>query len=69
MRIRQLAAAVGLSALAALGAASLGHDGTTPNAQAIVHRPGQPSYIPPTVPAMHLGATLGEPTTTSHAHR
>lgn len=64
MRVQKLAAAAAVAALAVLGAASLSHYGAS-EAVASARRPAAPSYVPPTVPAMHLGVTVGETTTTA----
>ena len=68
MHVRNLAAAIGLAALAALGATSLSHTAAPGDASASARRAAQATYVPPTVPKMRLGVTLGEPTTTVPVH-
>ena len=68
MHVRNLAATLGLAALAVLGALSLSHTAAPSDASATARRAAHATYIPPTVPKMRLGVTLGEPTTTVPAH-
>ncbi len=63
--IRGFAAAVGVAAVAALGAATLMHVSVPSNATTVVAKAKPdpvPSYVAPTVPKMKLGPTENEPT-------
>ena len=69
MHLRNLAAALGLTALAVLGAASLSHTAAPGGASASARHAAHATYIPPTIPKMRLGVTSGETTTAASAHR